>query len=119
MLIDRGKIKSRESFKVQKGSILEKGYGQIPKLVMQDSRLSIEAKAIYSYLCSYAGGGSEAFPSVAKILSDLKISENRFYKHFKYLITCGYIRKYQGIDSEKKFQNNVYEIVQIIDKPFT
>lgn len=37
-------------------SILSKGYGMIPKLVMQ-SDISIEAKAIYAYMCSFAGNG--------------------------------------------------------------
>ena len=40
-----------------------KGYGKIPKLVMQDHNLTIEAKAIYAYFASYAGAGTNAFPS--------------------------------------------------------
>ena len=30
------------------------GYGKIPKLVMQDRRLTPEAKCIYGYFASYA-----------------------------------------------------------------
>ena len=62
------------------------GYGIIPKLAMQDQRLTIEAKAIYSYFCSYAGAGTTAFPGRNKILHDLKISKDRYYNHFT---TCG------------------------------
>ncbi|WP_300854658.1 helix-turn-helix domain-containing protein [uncultured Clostridium sp.] len=86
-----------------------KGYGSIAKLVMLDQRLTIEAKAIYSYFCSYAGGGSSAFPSVSKILFDLKISKTRYYKHFKLLTDFGYISVKQ-IKKENKFSNNVYTL---------
>ena len=39
------------------------GYGIIPKYVMLDPDLTIEAKAIYAYFCSFAGSGNTAFPS--------------------------------------------------------
>jgi hypothetical protein len=50
--------KKREILKHPKNSIFELGYGQIPKKVMMDKRLSVEAKAIYAYFCSYCGGGN-------------------------------------------------------------
>ena len=37
------------------------GYGTIYKQVMKEPKLSIEAKAIYCYLSSYAGGKDIAF----------------------------------------------------------
>jgi len=89
--------------------INSKGFGTIAKLVMMDQRLSIEAKAIYSYFCSYAGGGSTAFPSVSKILYDLKISKTRYYKHFNLLVDYGYISVKQ-IKEENKFGKNLYTL---------
>lgn len=86
------------------------GFGTIAKMVMLDQRLTIEAKAIYSYFCSYAGGGSTAFPSVSKIVYDLKISKDRYYKHFKLLVECGYITIRQTKD-KGKFANNIYRIM--------
>jgi DNA-binding transcriptional ArsR family regulator len=90
-----------------------KGYGIIPKLVMQDKRLSIEAKSIYSYFCSYAGAGDTAFPSVRKICFDFGVSEDRFRKHLKILIECGYItveqKKLKG-----RYASNIYTL---IDRP--
>ena len=86
------------------------GFGMIAKMVMLDQRLTIEAKAIYSYFCSYAGGGSTAFPSVSKIVYDLKISKDRYYKHFKLLVECGYITIRQTKD-KGKFANNIYRIM--------
>ena len=86
------------------------GFGMIAKMVMLDQRLTIEAKAIYSYFCSYAGGGSTAFPSVSKIVYDLKISKDRYYKHFKLLVECGYISVRENKDNGK-FANNIYLIM--------
>jgi hypothetical protein len=37
-----------------------KGYGVLPKYVMIDPDLTIEAKGIYAYFCSYAGSGNTA-----------------------------------------------------------
>ena len=81
----------------------------IAKMVMLDQRLTIEAKAIYSYFCSYAGGGSTAFPSVSKIVYDLKISKTRYYKHFDSLVECGYISVRQNKEGNK-FANNIYTL---------
>lgn len=66
-----------------------KGFGVIPKAVTLNPDLTIEAKAIYAYFASYAGGGNCAFPSRDKILFDLKISKDRYYKHLKLLIDSG------------------------------
>ena len=97
-----------------------RGYGNIPKLVMQDRRLTPEAKCIYSYFASYAGAGSSAFPSVSKILYDLCLGRARYYKHFGLLVDYGYIEVEQAKDSGK-FSHNIYVLnSQISDqKPCT
>lgn len=89
-------------------SIFEDGYGQVSKRVMQDSRLSIEAKSIYSYLCSFAGGGNTAYPAVVKICRDLKISKDRYYRHVADIVEVGYIVVNKNFDSGGKFPNNEY-----------
>ena len=68
-----------------------KGYGTFPKLVAKDRRLTIEAKAIYAYFCSYKGAGNTAFPKLTTILYDLNIGEDRYRNHFKLLEKYGYI----------------------------
>ena len=93
--------------------IKAKGYGIIPKIVMQDKRLTIEAKAIYSYFCTYAGAGDTAFPSVGKICHDLCIGEERYRKHFKDLVKYGYITVEQ-LKEKGKFARNIYTLE---DKP--
>jgi len=89
------------------------GYGIIPKLPMQDTRLTIEAKAIYSYICSYAGAGSASFPSRDKMLADLQISKDRFYKHFDLLKKHGYIEVSKSNGRDGKFANNIYTLIEM------
>ena len=93
-------------------SILSKGYGMIPKLVMQ-SDISIEAKAIYAYMCSFAGNGQSAFPGVDKIIYELKITRRRFYKYRKELEDHGMI-KVQKTRNGNRNSRNIYIIAQTI-----
>lgn len=88
------------------------GFGIIPKLVMQDKRLTIQAKAIYSYFCSYAGAGKTAFPKQTKILTDLRISRNSYYAHFNLLKEYGYIRVQQEKNEDGSFSRNIYTLVE-------
>lgn len=93
------------------------GFGIIPKMVMQDKRLTIQAKAIYSYFCSYAGAGKTAFPGRKKIMADLKISKECYYKHFNLLKEHGYIEAYQEKDENGAFCRNVYTLIESIPCP--
>ena len=54
-------------------ALLSHGYGLSPQLVMRSKGLSIEAKALYGYLSSFAGAGDTAFPSTSRILEELDI----------------------------------------------
>jgi hypothetical protein len=87
-----------------------RGFGIIPKIAMQDPRLSLPAKAIYAYFCSFAGAGSQAFPGVKKICFDLGFTNDTFLKHRKLLEECGYI-KVEKLREKGKFAKNVYTIV--------
>ena len=88
--------------------IKAKGYGILPKYPMLDTDLSIQAKGIYSYFCSYTGSGNTAFPGRDKILKDLQLSKDGYYKHFKLLTEQGYITVTQ--EQTNKFLRNVYTI---------
>ena len=90
------------------------GYGIIPKMVMQDKRLTIQAKAIYGYFCSYAGAGKTAFPKRSKILADLKVSTNTYYRHFNLLKKYGYIEVTQEKGKDGFFDRNIYTLVESI-----
>ena len=68
------------------------GFGTIPKLVMLDSQLSPQAKAIYAYFASFAGAGTTAFPRRTNIMRELGIgSVETYYRHFNQLIEQGYL----------------------------
>ena len=99
------------------GGIFSKGYGIIPKLVMKDKNLTVEAKSIYAYICSYAGGGDTAFPSVDMICSDLGMSENRFFKHRKLLVESGYLT-IKRTRKEVGWSNNIYTICHTVHLQF-
>lgn len=93
--------------------VFSKGYGTIPKLVMKDKDLTIEAKGIYAYLSSYAGAGETAFPSVDLICNDLGIGEKRFYKHRKLLEEKGYL-KIERVRQERGFSKNIYTLCSVV-----
>lgn len=105
--------KGNRNNEIKLEGILSKGYGIIPKLVAQDTKLTAEAKAIYSYLCSYAGSGQTAFPSVSLMVHHLDMSENRFYKHRKYLIDRGYV-SIERVRTDNGFSKNIYTLNQSV-----
>lgn len=97
--------------------IFEKGYGLIPKLVMQDKDIPIHAKGLYAYLCSFSGKGKDVFPSRDKICYDLDISKNVLTKYLNILKTKGYITITQNKDDRNRFCNNIYKINILLPCP--
>ncbi len=73
-------------------SILENGYGIVPKAVIEDKNLSITSKVLYSLLCVFKGDGEVASPKRDTIMSYVGISaKNTYYKHREQLVDSGYI----------------------------
>jgi hypothetical protein len=101
---------------LRSSSIMDQGYGNSYKKVLKDRRLTDKAKLIHCYLCSYAGGGTTAFPSVSLICFDLDINEGTYYEHMLYLKAYGYITIEQNQDVKGLFQNNIYTIEQFPEK---
>lgn len=104
--------------KLQMEGIFKEGYGNIAKLVMKDRNLTIGAKAVYAYLCSYSGAGKVAYPSRSLICYDLGISQETLSKHLKNLEEQGYILREQQ-RSNGAFSHNIYTILTIPRKPDT
>ncbi|EUJ41950.1 helix-turn-helix domain-containing protein [Brochothrix campestris] len=96
--------------KKELNGVLSEGFGFAPKQVFKDDRLSIEAKAIYGFIASYAGAGATAYPSVSYICAKLKIGEKRFYKYRKELVACGYLKVSKRFNNNRN-KSNMYEIV--------
>lgn len=93
--------------------INSKGYGIIPKLIMQDRTIHATAKCIYAYFCSFAGAGSLCFPTRSKICYDLCISIDTYGKYLRQLIEHGYI-KCEQIKENGRFSHNVYTLCSTI-----
>jgi hypothetical protein len=66
---------------------------------MTDETLSIKAKGLYAYFCSYCGGGDCAFPRKDNILFHLHISEPTYYKILNQLKDAGYLDIHQRKDN--------------------
>lgn len=97
--------------KLELQGIYNKGYGIVAKLVMQDTEISLQAKGIYAYLCSFCGGGTVCFPSRQKICKDLGINKDTFTKYMKQLTDKKYIIvKQLKTDKVNKFCHNIYSI---------
>lgn len=90
--------------------IYSNGYGMIGKNPLQDKRLGGSAKLIYSYFCTFTGAGSQAFPSVNKILKDLNLSINTYYKYLNQLKQYGYVSIEQQTDKSGRFSRNVFTL---------
>jgi Helix-turn-helix domain len=91
--------------------IYDIGYRFISTTVMQDTRLTIEAKGIYAYLCSCEGEGNFVSPSIETICADLCISQNRFRNHLKLLTQFNYIKVSQ-VKYNNRFACNIYKLIQ-------
>lgn len=91
-----------------------KGFGIIPKLLMLDTDLTIEAKGIGAYFYSYAGSGNTAFPGRDKIVHDLGISKDTYYKHLSLLKEQGYLKvekQHAHGGYGKGFDKNIYTLI--------
>ena len=92
------------------------GYGIVPKFVMLDTELSIEAKAVYAYFCACSGSGATAFPSRERLLDDLMLSKDTYYRHYRQLTDAGYITVTQEKGPDARFSKNIYTLVSMPEK---
>ena len=107
-------MNNQDLLKVQ--GIMRKGYGIIPKIPMQDKRLTPEAKGLYAYFRSYAGKGTTAFPSRSKIVDDMQMSKHRYYKSLNLLVQHGYLKVDMTTDSNGRFKRNIYTLLEVADE---
>lgn len=94
--------------------VKSKGYGTVPKVAMLDDRLPVAAKAIYAYMCSYAGAGNIAYPKRATILQELNISKDKYYLYFNSLVDMGYITAVQATDQQGRFSSSTYFLNEVL-----
>ncbi len=85
------------------------GYGIVYREIMRDKNLTVEAKAIYAYLCSFAGNGTECYPGVDLMAIELCMSKDRLYKHLNVLVNADVIEKSQSRNGNR-WGKTVYKI---------
>lgn len=110
---------SESSIEQQSDIQMKYSYGIVSKILMKDRNVSIQAKAIYALLCTYAGSDRTAFPSVNLIIADLGINRDTYFKHAKQLKDAGYIEVTQVSGVGGKFKKNLYTILPSPNLPDT
>lgn len=90
--------------------IYDSGFGILPKNVMIDTELSLQAKGLFAYFVSYAGNSDNAFPSRSLIQHQLGIGKDTLTKYLKELKLRGYVEVTQNTE-KGRFSNNVYKLV--------
>lgn len=94
------------------GKDIFENYGIIPKAIMNDKRITIDAKAVYGYFCSYRNKKTNdvIYTNISQIRNHLDIGADRLNKNIKLLIEYGYVEKKQHIN-EQKFSSNLYHLL--------
>ena len=103
----------KDEVRLQSTSIVSDGYGLIPKKIARDKALTMEAKAIYGYLASFAGSGGYCYPSKELMISELGTTEKRFNKNIKILKEHGYIKVHKRRKGNRN-DSNLYELLMDI-----
>jgi len=92
--------------------MIERGFTQVPNMILQNSDLSIGAKVTYAVMLSYAWNDDYCFPGQAKLASDLGSGERSVRRYTKELEDAGYIKiKQRGLGKV-----NLYELHARIKK---
>lgn len=72
---------------------LKNGFGQVSKNVMQDPNISLPEKALYSYLCTYAGIDNSLFVGVDRMAEECGNTQSTIIRILGKLEKKGIIRR--------------------------
>ena len=75
------------------GSVYGLGWGLIPRLVMQDTRLSLEARALYGYLQAYAETKRCRLYDDSRLLNELAVTRCGLERYKQELVDAVYIER--------------------------
>ena len=90
------------------------GYGIVYREIMRNSSIPPESKAIYAYLCSFAGSGNTCFLKVETMQKELCMGKQRFNKYMSVLVNLGVVvRKCEKVGNLVGY--NVYKITHRVD----
>lgn len=94
-------------------------YGIIPKKIMNDKSIPIEAKGLYGYFCAHRNKKTNdvLFMNLSQLKSHLGFGSNtRLNKNINILVEAGYIEKEQYSDSSQRFSSNLYHLLGYREK---
>lgn len=92
------------------------GYGLVPRSIMRDPDLSFQAKAIYSYLASFAGNTGKAFPSTSLMSKELDMSRDTLFKYLKELKEKKVVTVERERTDKGTFDRNIYYLHNEVKK---
>lgn len=85
---------------------LKQGFTAIPRMVLKNPNLTMQAKVIFALLLDYAWQKGSCFPGQDRLANDLSVHRNTIIKHLKELKEYGLISwKQRGLN-----QTNIYYI---------
>lgn len=96
----------------EEGDIYAEGFGLVASLVMRDKSISTMAKAIYAYLMTFSNRSGAAWPSTNRILEEMNLSRNSFYKYRSELRDAGFL-DWTTFGREGGGRRTVYKIFKI------
>ena len=110
---------SHREIEIQVEGVNCEGSGSIPRLVMMDTNLSLIAKCVYAYFCSYAGGGIDNLPHPTTACEHLSISYDEFLKAAKELFHHNYWlkKRYQFPDGTIRSKLEINQLPQTRKNP--
>lgn len=101
-------LSSEQDSQLSLDGINANGFGFIPKLIMQDTRLSIKSKGLIAFFYSLVQAGCRAYPHRATICTFLQISKEVYYNALNQLIEYNYITVKQRHSKNGRFSVNDY-----------
>lgn len=95
--------------------IFKQGYGRICKYVMIYRSVSMPAKAVYGYLCTFT---NPSYPSRELMCHDLRIAQNSLTKYLLELVQNDIISISKNLNSDNTYANNIYTISSDLEQRF-
>jgi len=92
------------------------GYGLVYREVMRNPDIPPESKAIYAYLCSFAGSGNTCYPKAETMQKELDMGKQRFNKYMSVLVDLGIVIR-EREKAGNLMGHNVYKITHRVDFP--
>lgn len=93
--------------------ITESGYGYISQEVMRDKGLSRNAKAVYAYLCGFAGKDGACYPSRELMSDELDVSKQTLTLYIRELTDRNYVSLCNDGRDEGRFTRDKFIITHL------